>query len=248
MWPPSSPYAWLARTTIASAFQRMIAVMRSSIARSPGIDALALQRDGVAIGRERSRGRDQPQLLGVFLQRAQQKQRARRTRPRESPRRAIRSSRASPRDRCRAHRRRAGDAAPRSGPLMPVSTANGSAHPQAAAGGSQAFSRSARINSSRAAPCRGRPRQRRQARRGSHARRFRARAPPARATKTRRLCRDYGQGYFFVRAPASLPEIMPNTAPRTNESMSNISGLAKEPEVRFLSGPTPGSAEGWCNE
>src|SRR5208282_3255997 len=36
MWPPSSPEALLARMTIASAFQRMIAVIRSSISISPG--------------------------------------------------------------------------------------------------------------------------------------------------------------------------------------------------------------------
>ena len=36
IWPPSSEECWLARTTIASAFQRMIELMRRSISRSPG--------------------------------------------------------------------------------------------------------------------------------------------------------------------------------------------------------------------
>src|SRR3989344_2093433 len=36
MWPPSSPYAWFARTTMASAFQRTMEATRSSMAKSPG--------------------------------------------------------------------------------------------------------------------------------------------------------------------------------------------------------------------
>ncbi|CFN74731.1 Uncharacterised protein [Bordetella pertussis] len=36
MWPPSSPWAWLARTTMASAFQRLMEAMRSSSDRLPG--------------------------------------------------------------------------------------------------------------------------------------------------------------------------------------------------------------------
>ena len=44
----------------------------------PGVDALALERYGVAIRGKRRRGRDQPKFLGVLVERAQQKQRARR--------------------------------------------------------------------------------------------------------------------------------------------------------------------------
>ncbi len=36
MCPPSSAAAWLARTTIASAFQRTIAMSRFSMSRLPG--------------------------------------------------------------------------------------------------------------------------------------------------------------------------------------------------------------------
>jgi DNA-binding Lrp family transcriptional regulator len=42
----------LARTTIASAFQRISAARRSSIARSPGKRRLLVDRDRVDVGRE----------------------------------------------------------------------------------------------------------------------------------------------------------------------------------------------------
>lgn len=54
MGPPSSPSAWFALTTIASAFQRISAASRSSIARSPGKGGCAatgiVLTQGVPIG------------------------------------------------------------------------------------------------------------------------------------------------------------------------------------------------------
>ena len=96
MWPPSSPYAALARTTIASAFQRMIDVMRSSMREVARIRRLLLERNRVLVGRVRRHVGDDAEVLRLLLELLEQVQRRapcrRRARPRRAPR-AIRGSR-----------------------------------------------------------------------------------------------------------------------------------------------------------
>ena len=61
----------LARTTIASAFQRMIDVRRLLDREVAGVARLLLQRDRVSIGRERRRVQQNAELLRTPIERSQ---------------------------------------------------------------------------------------------------------------------------------------------------------------------------------